>query len=78
MGTLCPLTSCTVSDAGDCDSGTITNAPPFSVTGTELNAKQNVVEGYTYNVCLKCQTAAELDLTIDNFEIKQKPKSRFI
>ena len=63
VGTVCPLTSCTMSDAGDCNSGTVTNAPYISVVGInggiQLKANRNIVDGYVYNLCLRCHTAVE-------------------
>ena len=69
----CPLTTCTLSDAGSCGTGTFSGSSHISMLSSSpwtITAKRDVVAGYTYSVCLQCSVQNNEDTAkADNWDI---------
>jgi hypothetical protein len=69
----CPITSCTLYDAGSCGTGTFSGAADITIGSTapfEITASKGVAAGYTYNICVQCQTQDGEDTAVaDNWSV---------
>ena len=77
--TNCPITTCLLSDAGSCDSGTQSwtggEISMLSVSPWTITASRGVAAGYTISICLKCWTNNNVGSgKIDNMVITQEPQ----